>query len=220
MVTISESNYHSFESHHDIIQQYVATYLLRKGVTDTWDYQFKTDGDFAYCDKNAKEIKVFIPGLKKLSSFLETDAYEMNDFSNELFKIQIDRFLKGYFRQFIYVEIEFLYDDIELDWQKTYIGTTRICYNQKGVIFIKVTLPKLFGNRELYYSMDRKNILHNLHLFDTQSYTFFYEEVYDGLFENKLANNINRITRQEYLKKSEEQEFVFTGNTYFFKFDD
>lgn len=217
MVTISESNYHSFESHHDIVQQYVATYLLRKGVTDTWDYQFKTDGDFAYCDKNAKEIKVFIPGLKKLSSFLETDAYEMNDFSNELFKIQIDRFLNGYFRQFIAEEIEFLYDDIELNYGKSYFSKTKICYNQKGIVYIKISLHKFFGNKEIYYSMSRENILHDLHLHDSQSYTFFYNEIYDGPFENELTNNIKRITRQEYLVKSEEQEFVFTGNTYFIK---
>lgn len=218
MVTITESNYHSFESHHDLVQQYVATYLLMKGITDDWAYQFQTDGDFAYYYKNAEQNKVFIPGLKKLSSFLERDAYEMNDFSNELFELQIDRFLKGYFRIFIYKEIEFLHDDIELDYKKTYIGSTRICYNQKGLIFIKVTLPKFFGNKELYYSMYRENILHNLHLFDAQSYTFFYDEN-DGPVENKLTSNIKRITRQEYLIRSEEQEFVYTGNTCFFTFD-
>lgn len=218
MLKIIETDFYCFESHEDIIRNYIVSYLIRE---KTHDIIIDESTYFTVHHNHVRvydyEGDIFVPGLKQLTKCLSESAFDFASFSEEVFELKINRFLKGWWVYFIsdVFENQLSFKPTPL---KEYLGLFEIWFNRKGNVLVKTSPSgqKKYGT--VCFSIDRNVFDLELSRYDLNNQEYFPDP--ENIESQKSHQSIKLISQNTFdLEDKNDYEFNSVKKFIFSKFD-
>lgn len=218
MLKIEDTEFYCFESHEDIIKNYIVSYLVLEKKQELNHCDF---GDFSVFDNHVHlhdiEEDIYIPGLKQLQKFLTEHSFEFDTFSKEVFDLKISRFLNGWWVYFI-SDVFSNQLSFKSEAMKKYYGVFEAWYNRKGNVIVKTNPSQIEKFGYVSYSIDRLIFDLDLGRHDNNNHEYFPDpDDKDSQTQHRRIRLIPN-TKFEQINKND-YEFCLTTKFIFYPYD-